>query len=123
MARRGGARGALPGEAPRPGSCVEVSRYTICYRCKGSRGGVALIVEDRHGAAYLFSGGALQLRLGGDGAPARLALLLARRVRCMAVPSPDAASYTLDELCRLVPVPVVWGGAGRDGTAIMESSA
>ena len=43
--------------------------YTVRYRCDDGRGGV-LLVEDDQGRAYLFSQGALQLRLSGADASA-----------------------------------------------------
>ena len=77
--------------------------YAIRFRCEGSGGRVALVVEDPCGAAYVFSDGALQVRLTGRNAAVRLASLLERSIPCAAVSVPSVAPYTLDELRRLIP--------------------
>ncbi len=73
--------------------------YTIRYRCDDRRGRTALIVEDVSGAAYLFSGGALQGRLRGANASARLRRL-AQQTSWHTVPM--VAPYTLDGLRRMI---------------------
>ena len=76
--------------------------YTVRYRCDDGRGGV-LLVEDDQGRAYLFSQGALQLRLSGADASARLAGLLARRAPC--TPVSAAPPYKLAGLRRVAQTP------------------
>lgn len=90
------------------------SGYAIRFRCADRDGEIALILEDGRGAAYLFSGGALQVRLTGGGAPARLARLLERSAACAAMPVPEVALYTLDELYHLVPTQAGIGLPGRE---------
>jgi hypothetical protein len=80
-----------------------VTHYTIRYRGTDWGGRLLLIVDDGQGAAYLFSGGELQLRFGGDQAGPRLARRLDNRVTWLAVP--EVSPYTLDELRRIATVP------------------
>ncbi len=86
------------------------NRYTIRYRSDNHAGKTALIVEDDGGAAYLFSGGCLQIRLTGSAPCATLAQLLARRGRWL--PVPEVAAYTLGDLRRLTDPASTWDGAG-----------
>ncbi len=76
-----------------------MTRYTIRYRCEDSLDATALVVEDRRGTAYLFSGGQLHVQLSGDDACARLVELLGRRATC--IPVPEVDPYTLEGLRRL----------------------
>lgn len=82
-------------------------RYTIRYRGSTTGGALALIVEDEHGAAYLFTEGTLQLRIRGDGACDQLAGLLGGSARWDAVPR--VAPYSLAGLDALT-------GYGRAGS-------
>ena len=84
-----------------------MNRYTIRYRCDNPAG-TSLIVEDGQGIAYLFSDGFLQLRLGGEGACARLARLLGRHAPWAVVP--EVPPYTLEGLRRLTQTPVARAG-------------
>ena len=77
-----------------------MERFTVCYRAWDRRYRPALIVADEGGVAYLFAGAALQVRLDGPDAPARLRALLARRAPWN--PVPIGAPYSRAELCRLV---------------------
>ncbi|HEX5501423.1 MAG TPA: hypothetical protein VFW96_02295 [Thermomicrobiales bacterium] len=79
---------------------MERPRYTIRYRCADERGRLTLIVEDEHGAGYLFGGGRLQRRFPERHTGARLARLLRRHAHC--APVPEVAPYTLEGLRRLV---------------------
>ncbi len=73
-----------------------LDRYTVRYRCNDRRGRTALIVEDSAGAAYLFTGGTLQGRLGGSNASTRLVKRLEEVAHWHQVPR--VAPYTLDGL-------------------------
>lgn len=73
--------------------------YTIRYRYGDWRGQSALIVDDRRGNAYLFSGGRLQAGLTGSDACARLARMLGRIGVC--APVSETTPYTLDSLRQL----------------------
>lgn len=72
------------------------TRYTVRYRCNDRRGRTALIVEDSNGAAYLFTGGTLQGRMGGANASTRLARRLGEIAHWRQVPR--VAPYTIDGL-------------------------
>jgi hypothetical protein len=76
-----------------------ITRYTIRYRCERGPGHTALIVADESGAAYLFSGGALQGRLAGRDAAARLASLLGHFGEW--APVPEVAAYAEEDLREL----------------------
>ncbi len=78
------------------------ARYTIRYRCEGSRGQIALIVEDGAGMAYLFGDGQLQGRFRGDDACAFLARKLAGSGAW--TPVPRVTPYTLSGLRQLTEV-------------------
>lgn len=78
-------------------------RYIIRYRCSGPHDRIALIVDDGCGDAYLFSGGRLQVRLGGSGASARMARMLGCGDACS--PVPEVAPYTIDGLRYLITPP------------------
>ena len=95
--------GATWRRGDRERSVGRTSGYAIRFRCENSSGRVALVVEDRCGAAYFFSDGALQVRLTGRSAAVRLASMLERSIPCAAVSVPIVAPYTLDELRRLIP--------------------
>lgn len=75
---------------------TQFDRYTVRYRCSDRRGRTALIVEDSAGAAYIFTGGSLQGRMGGSNASSRLAKRLAQVAQWR--PVPRVAPYTLDGL-------------------------
>ena len=77
-------------------TAMPMNQYTIRYRCDDRRGRTALIVEDPSGAAYLFSGGALQGRLRGTNASTRLHKRLERHAHWRQVPR--VAPYSLDGL-------------------------
>lgn len=79
------------------------TRYTIRYRCERGPGRTALIVADEAGAAYLFSGGALQGRLAGRDACARLASLLDHHDAW--APVPEVAAYSEEDLRALAGAP------------------
>jgi hypothetical protein len=74
--------------------------FVIRYRRGYRSAGAAFIVEDEHGAAYLFSGGALQTRLTGERAAERLIELTPRQGDWL--PVPEVPPYTLDELRDLI---------------------
>ena len=80
-----------------------MTRYSIRYRCADHAGRTALIVEDEHGGAHLFSDGRLRDRLAGDGASARLARRLATSGTW--VPVPRVSPYTIEGLRRLTTLP------------------
>ncbi|HEX5502434.1 MAG TPA: hypothetical protein VFW96_07400 [Thermomicrobiales bacterium] len=79
------------------------AHYTIRYRCEHGPGRTALIVAGDAGAAYLFSGGALQGRLVGRDACARLATLLAHYGAW--APVPEVAAYSEEDLRTLAGAP------------------
>jgi len=76
--------------------------FTIRYRSCVVEGPIALIVEDERGAAYLFRGGTLQLRIRGQHACEKLAGLLGGKARWDTVPR--VAPYSLAGLCALAGV-------------------
>ncbi|CAA9589285.1 MAG: hypothetical protein AVDCRST_MAG18-4593 [uncultured Thermomicrobiales bacterium] len=78
------------------GLLTSFERYTVRYRCSDRRGRTALIVEDSAGAAYLFTSGTLQGRMGGNNASTRLAKRLEQVAHWRQVPR--VAPYTLDGL-------------------------
>jgi hypothetical protein len=87
----------------------DVGSYTIRYRCRSAHGIVALIVTDE-AAAYLFSGGVLQVRCAGRCAPDRLAALLRDVVW---IPVPLVAPYSLAGLrCLMSKQECPIGGGG-----------
>ncbi len=93
------------------------ARYAIRYRCEGSRGQVALIVEDNTGAAYLFSDGRLQGRFRGTDACEFLARQHAGSGSW--TPVPRVAPYTLAGLRHLTaPTP-----AGAKGGSLQRFGA
>jgi hypothetical protein len=75
------------------------TRFVIRYRCS-DHDATALIVEDEHGTAYLFSSGALQTRLAGERAAERLLELTPHEGHWL--PVPQVPPYTLAELCDLI---------------------
>lgn len=93
--------------------------YHVRYRCGYGGRNTALIVEDEQHNAYLFSDGALQGKIAGNEAAARLARLLRRRGQWS--PLPQVPPYTLDGLRQLT------GGAqhaeARDATPVEHATA
>ena len=94
--------------APYSGEPIGAARYTIRYRAAGGAQRGALVVTDAQGAAYLFSGGYLQGRCGGDGACLRLVRLLERHGAW--APVPEVAPVTLEQLRRLSAEPDLRAG-------------
>lgn len=75
------------------------AHYYVRYRCGYGGGNTALIVEDEHRTAYLFSDGWLQSKVEGDDATPRLARLMRRHGHWS--PLPEVPPYTIDGLRRL----------------------
>ncbi|MGN6674903.1 MAG: hypothetical protein ACTHMA_16515 [Thermomicrobiales bacterium] len=96
------------------------TRFVIQYRC-GYHEGTALIVEDEHGAAYLFSSGALQTRLAGERAAERLLELTSNEGHWL--PVPQVPPYTLDELCDLIGHMPEYGTFDLEARSAIESAA
>jgi len=94
-----------PPDSSEPGGAP---RYIIRYRTAGGAQRGALVVTDAQGAAYLFSGGYLQGRCGGDGACLRLVRLLERHGAW--APVPEVAPVTLEQLRRLSAEPDLRAG-------------